>query len=105
MGEGGNEGGISPTGSCSLTMEVILAPKYIGHGIDLQKRTHFVLFPSRNANTSMCMCFYLACICIWDRFSVKRDLTHAFSKFQFCLKCPLHIASYALRIRLSVMEL
>ena len=42
--------------------------------------------------------------------SAKRDLTHVFSTFQIflysrSLKCPLHIASYALRIGVSVMEL
>ena len=34
--------------------------------------------------------------------SEKRDLTNVFSRF---LKCPLQIALYALRIKVSVMEL
>ena len=37
--------------------------------------------------------------------SAKRDLTHVFQDFNFCCKCPLHIASYALRIGVAVMEL
>ena len=42
--------------------------------------------------------------------SAKRDLMHVFSRFQILLysrslKSPLHIASYALRIGVSVMEL
>ena len=43
----------------------------------------------------------------WDRFREK-DLMHVFSRFQFFffkVKYPLHIASYALRIGVSVMEL
>ena len=37
--------------------------------------------------------------------SVKRDLMHGFSRFLIkSLKCPLHIASYALRIGVSVVE-
>ena len=36
----------------------------------------------------------------------KRDLTHVFLSSNFIsLKCPLHIASYAVRIGVSVMEL
>ena len=43
--------------------------------------------------------------------SVIRNLTHVFQDFNFfeildrSLECPLHIASYALRIGISVMEL
>ena len=43
--------------------------------------------------------------------SAKRDLSHMFSQdrnsflYARSLKCPLHIASYALRIGVSVIEL
>ena len=51
-------------------------------------------------------------IYIWDRFREKGPNTCFFQDFNFylllifyrSLKCPLHVASYALRIRVSVME-
>ena len=67
----------------------------------------------------ICLC---VCVCVCGTYvhlhvrnyaygivSVKRDLMHGFSRFQIfgyykSLKCPLHIASYALRIGVSVME-
>ena len=43
---------------------------------------------------------------VYGIVSAKRGLTHVFSRFKKrSVKCPLHIASYALRIGISVMEL
>ena len=47
---------------------------------------------------------------IYGIVSAKREPSTCFFKFNFfrysrSLKCPLHIASYALRIRVSVMKL
>ena len=48
----------------------------------------------------------LARFIIYGIVAAKRALTHVFSRFQIViLECPPHIASYALRIDISVMEL
>ena len=56
---------------------------------------------------------HVVSMCVYGIVSVKRDLTYVFSRFQFfyilevrkCLKCPLHMTSYTLRIEVSVREL
>ena len=62
----------------------------------------------------VCVCVWYICasacalLCIWDRFREKGPNAWFFKISNFwifkSLKCPLHIASYALRIGVSVME-
>ena len=57
----------------------------------------------------MVSCVMMGTYPLYGIVSVKRDLTHALfqdsNKYSRSLKCPLHIAFYALRIEVSIMEL